>query len=67
MSLMHIQTCERCGESRNLSRTDKDRPDTGGWRTLTSGSLEATFCNLCVRTLVVAAREAADKRTGVER
>lgn len=60
-----MQTCENCGETRTLARRgprEVENPETGGWRTLNSGSLEATFCNNCVRAVVVAAREAAEAR-----
>jgi hypothetical protein len=58
--LKTVQGCERCGRTREIKRTDK--PETGGWRTLNSGSLEATFCNGCVRELVVEAQATAALR-----
>lgn len=55
MSTTITQTCDNCGESRVL--TDHRKPvyqlyHDGGWRVLGSGSLEATFCNHCIRELV---------------
>lgn len=60
MALVRNQDCENCGAQRVLK--EKESPDLGGWRTLTSGSLSATFCNKCVRDLVTAALEAAEAR-----
>lgn len=64
MSLQRIQTCEYCGEQRSL--TESDKPETGGWRSLNAGALEATFCNNCVRQLVQQARAAAAQRAESE-
>lgn len=50
MSLQRIQECEPCGETRVLR--EHESPKTGGWRTLSAGSLEATMCNKCVRAVV---------------
>lgn len=60
MGLRRFQTCERCGTERPLS--ERENPELGGWRALNSGSLEATFCNVCVRDLVTAALAAAEAR-----
>mgnify|MGYP003341853347 CR=1 FL=1 len=60
MSLVRLQTCERCGKSRELA--ERDSADLGGWRTLTSGASEATLCNDCVRAVVTEARGAAEAR-----
>lgn len=60
MSVRTVQTCEQCGRSRELRKGDS--PDAGGWRTLSTGSLEATLCADDVRDVVLAAREAAKGR-----
>lgn len=64
MGLQTIQSCEQCGEKRQLNQ--KENPDTGGWRTLNSGNQSATFCNHCVRALVTKARDAATARIASE-
>ena len=56
-----VQTCDQCGWERDLRRSEK--PEVGGWRTLNSGSKEATFCNMCIRRFVevaLAHKEAPD-------
>ena len=60
MSLRRVQVCEQCGATRDLKSSES--PDNGGWRALSSGSLEATFCNHCVRVMVMRALAAAEAR-----
>lgn len=48
------QTCSGCGDSRPLTVRGRqiESPDTGGWRTLAAGAVEAVLCNHCVRAIV---------------
>ena len=60
MSIRTVQTCEKCGASRDIPKHVS--PDLSGWRTIRAGALEATFCNDCIRLIVNQALDAAKAR-----
>lgn len=66
MGIQMIQTCEMCGRKRDLPTTSghpkTPQPDSGGWRSLSSGNQGATLCNHCVLIVVHHAIERAQAR-----
>ena len=67
MAITMIQSCEMCGKKRDLptgmgSDRNSPRPDSGGWRELSHGSIKATLCDVCVTITVDHARLRAQQR-----
>lgn len=66
MGIQMIQTCEMCGQKRNLPTNNghprTPQPDCGGWRLLSHGAREATLCDKCILIVVHHAIERAQAR-----
>lgn len=66
MAILMKQSCETCGQTRDLPMALASRtlpsPDRGGWRQLSSGAREVTLCNSCIALIVLHAEERAAAR-----